>query len=146
MSDSVQAWLLCIAPGVHALLPRQSMGHLMSEFSISHVPQAPRYANHVYLWKGQILPIFNLSALLLSERQSPKLLGVVAYRQEGEIEQGAIALFEPPVLVDVPSESADWPSLDAPWEALADSCVDLDGYGACAILSTDKLFNFTAAH
>jgi len=120
------------------------MGHLMGDFSISHVPQAPLYANHVYLWKGQILPIFNLSALLLNERQSPLLLGVVAYRQEGEIVQGAIALFEPPVLVDVPSESADWPGTDAPWDALADSCVCLEEYGECAILSTDKLFNFTA--
>lgn len=145
MSETLQAWLLCIAPGVHAVLPRQSMGHLVDDFSVNHVPQAPNYANHVYLWKGQILPIFNLSALLLGERQAPNLLGIVAYRRDAVVKQGAIALFEPPQLIDVPAEPADWPANDKPWPALGDSCVAIEGYGACVILSTDKLFSYQAA-
>lgn len=145
MSDTVQAWLLCVAPGVHAVLPRQAMGHLVDDFSVSNVPQAPDYANHVYLWKGQILPVFNLSALALGERQSPLLLGVVAYRRATEIKQGALALFEAPQLIEVPAEPADWPEGRCPWPALADSCVSLEAHGACAILSTDKLFSYIPA-
>jgi|GEM_PF-7064479 len=144
MSETVQAWLLCVAPGVYAVLPRQAMGHLVDDFSVSNVPQAPGYANHVYLWKDRILPVFNLSALTLGERQAPLLLGVVAYRRDTEIKQGAIALFEAPKLIGVPAESADWPEGRCPWPALADSCVTLPSYGACAILSTDKLFNYSA--
>jgi hypothetical protein len=142
MSDAVQAWLLCVAPGVYTVLPRQAMGHLVDEFSVSHVPQAPRYANHVYLWKGQILPIFNLSALVLGERQAPALLGIVAYRYGGAVQQGAVALFAPPQLIDIPAEPTDWPEGGCPWSALADSCVKLPVYGACPILSTDKLFAY----
>jgi hypothetical protein len=119
------------------------MGHLVDDFSVSNVPQAPDYANHVYLWKDRILPVFNLSALTLGERQAPLLLGVVAYRRDTEIKQGAIALFEAPKLIGVPAESADWPEGRCPWPVLADSCVELPPYGACAILNTDKLFIYS---
>lgn len=142
MSDTVQAWLLCVAPEVYAVLPRQSMGHLMDEFSLSRVPQAPECANHVYLWKGQILPVFNLSALLLDERRAPTLLAIVAYRSDTVVKQGALALFAAPQLINVPAESVDWPGTSAHWPDLADSSVELEEYGVCAILSTDKLFSF----
>lgn len=142
MPDMSQAWLLCVAPGVHAILSRQCMGHLVDEFNVSHVPQAPSYANHVYLWKNKILPVFNLSALLLGERTAPQLLAMVAYRRDTEIKQAAIALFAAPQLIAVPNEPTDWPSADSFWPALADSCVHVEGYGACAIISTDKLFSY----
>lgn len=144
MSTNIQAWLLCIAPGEYAVLSRQAMGHLIKDFKISSVPQAPSYANHVYLWKQKILPIFNLSALLLGERTDPQLLAIVAYRRGAEIKQGALALFAAPLLVEIPEQAVDWPDTKVPWSALADSCVRLDGYGDCVILSTDKLFNYGA--
>ena len=142
MSTNLQAWLLCVAPAAYALLPRQTMGHLVDDFEVHHVPQAPAYANHVYLWKRKILPVFNFSALLLGGRQPPKLLGIVAYRRCTEIKQGTIALFDSPQLVDVSNEVAAWPEGSIPWPELADSCVEIKGFGACPIISTDKLFNF----
>lgn len=144
MSETVPAWLVCVAPDVYAVLPRQAMGHLVDDFNVSYVPQAPDYANHVYLWKGDILPVFNLSALILGERQAPQLLAIVAYRGGEGLVQGAMALFEAPQLIDVPAQAVDWPEGDCPWPALGDSCVTLPSYGTCAILSTDKLFNYSA--
>lgn len=142
MSDTLTAWKIRITPELEAILPRQALGHLSDSFELLHVPLAPEYANAIYCWNHQLLPVMNLSAFVdLSE---PTLLGILAYRRAETTKQGVITLFAPPELIHVPNEVCEWPEhISVPWAEIANSCVDVDGT-ILPIISPDKLFSYCA--
>jgi chemotaxis signal transduction protein len=156
--STMTAWKVEVAPGQFAILPRQSLGHLLDTFRIERVPLAPDYAKHVFAWKGQVVPVLNLTACIqnnardiehkdeetdLTEQttdQVKTLMGIVTYRQGDALLHGGIIMYSSPVVVEVPNEPCDFPRSKIPWKQFATSCVQLERKKH-PILSLDLTFS-----
>lgn len=142
MTEPARAWLLELGEGRVAAVGPLEMAHLLSDAPAAvAVPHAPAYADRVFLWEGEMVPVLDLCARMSGRpaRETP-YLGVVRYREAaGEsLCLGALALDAPPRRVAVSDDMAcDLP--DPAWRPFAISCFSHDEQ-AVPVLDLARVF------
>ncbi|MCP4431414.1 MAG: hypothetical protein GY806_10580 [Gammaproteobacteria bacterium] len=125
-SMTVQAWLLTLVGGQKVAVGYTELCHLLVDPSTYRVPHSPRFCKDLVQWENRILPAFMLSELLgqsdlreeKTELEEPansdrdKIFAVLGFNLgHDRAEYGAIALQEPPQLIQV--NDADVCDLDS---------------------------------
>lgn len=146
-TDVCRAWLLPIGAGAHVAVGEGEIAHILSGWRSLHpVPRSPRWCHDVFLWQGQVVPLFDLGVLV--RRGAPVSLAsgsvvmIVAYATAaGDIRYGGLKLSGLPFSRDVTDDQiCDYPSDYAGWTNIAVSCFADPAHGAVPILDLPRLF------
>jgi chemotaxis signal transduction protein len=142
------------------ILPTGSIHTAIGEFELLHiiagwqrympVPRSPFWCHHVFLWQGQLLPLFDLEIFINPAKEkvrasisnSREVVGVIAYEnRHHEIKYGGLRLNAPPVLrVISDDEICDYPTAYPDWDKIALSCFKDPGTGPVPILDIQRIF------
>ena len=129
----MKAWKIAWAPGQYALIAEHAMGHLLECETLDQQTPPPYRQQEAaeperqnnLLWNQSELPLLDLAAGVAS---ASTLIGIVAFRDNARIEQGALALYGTPQRVDVPNQAIVHDAVLSPRVSRAVHCwVDIEG-------------------
>lgn len=137
------AWLLDFGPGLLAAVGTRVLLQIMEDPALHTVPYTPPQCRNVLSWKGRLLPVIDMAALLGGAPLSSRLLVVAAYReQSGEaLRFGAFLLSSPPVAITVDDDQAcPLPEQPGAWSKFAVSSFGHQGE-AIPVLHLARIFS-----
>ena len=148
-----QAWVLSFDKRLRAAVGELELVHVLPEApTLIEIPDTPSYCRHVILWQQRVIPVMNLAARLLGERQTEShavvasidtLVGILAYQSApGEPPgHGALLLSRVPTRARVSdSQACGLPAKPEQWASLAISCFEHRDHGPIPVLDVPRLF------
>ncbi len=142
-----RAWLLPVAPPVHVAVGAGEIAHILAGRQGLHpVPRSPRWCRDVFLWQGQLVPLFDLGLLVRRETAagpaSGAIIMIVAYAsREGDIRFGGLRAMGLPFSREVnDGQMCDYPADYPGWERIAASCFADPVHGPVPVLDLPRLF------
>lgn len=122
-----RAWTLDLGAGLQAAVGDREMVHLLPSPDLFDVPATPYHCRQVTIWKGEILPVVDLTAWLTGgeKRQQQSLIGIFVYqtRDSASPRQGALLLSAIPRRLSVSNDQASaLPDTPKRWQKIAVSC------------------------
>ncbi len=144
MAGSSKAWVLELGGGLMAAIGERQLQHLVHQPSLHHVPRTPPHASQVLFWTKGVLPLVNMTRMILGDDNSAACLiaGVVVYQTSSSapLGYGAISLAGPPRRIVVSDELAcPLPVNLESWGFLFNACFEWDGQPV-PVLALDQVF------
>lgn len=146
------AWILPIAPQLAVAVGDFELRHIGGLDAAAEVPRAPRHCCELLLWRGRMLPLFDIVVWLGHSRvdRQASFAGVLAYRdpKSGDVALGTLKLVDTPQRVAVTAQQCMSCSAAGEqgraWAPLARGFVrSLDE--DCPLLDLAAMFTSTAA-
>jgi len=106
-SETTSAWLLAVSQSFNIAVAQVVVAEYILEPEIKLVPGSIDYCNQVLSWRGNFIPVMDLSVLLGDEPLDSKNIAVIAYQEyEGQsIQYAAIKLYTGVEQIEVSDES-----------------------------------------
>lgn len=152
-TDKCNAWLLPIADDSYAATGEFELVHVIMDWvRLFSVPKAPPYCKNLFIWQGQLIPLFDMETYIQQsgERQQDSVrnagyICIVAYQSEvedGDVKYGGLLLKAMPYRTTVGDEQAcGFPEGNMDWANIALSCFEDPALGAVPILDLAKIFS-----
>ena len=144
-----KAWLLPVHGDVHVAVGEQVLVHVVSErVRAVTIPRSPRWCRSLFVWQGQIIPIFqfgsflNPAADMQAQATAGMLIAILAFSDAGGVTRyGGMRLTALPVKRGVSDDQAcDLPAEFPGWKRVAAACFDDALYGPVPVLELAGVF------
>lgn len=148
MSQTIHAFVVHLGPDLQAAISPQEVVEVVANAPLWGVPATPFYCRHVTVWLNRIIPVMDLGALLLDQRDQylsmTPLVAIIAWQEASQqaLQYGALRLDNPPprVITVQDEQACELPS-DLPlWSKLAHACFDEQGR-AVPVLDLSHIFS-----
>ena len=151
--DKCNAWILPITETFNVSTGEFELVHIIMDWlRLYPVPRAPDYCKNLFVWQGQLIPLFDMdtfiqikNGLRRDEIKTAGYICIVAYQCEGEdenIKYGGLLLRAMPFRVTVNDEQAsDYPDDNIDWSNVALSCFKDPAFGKVPILNLNRIFS-----
>ena len=152
-ADKCNAWLLPIKDDVYLSTGEFELVHVIMDWlRLYPIPYAPEYCKNVFVWQGQLIPLFDMGTYIRLHSDSPQdeikkagYISIVAYQygKEGkDIKYGGLLLNAMPFRITVTDEQAcHFPEDNVDWHNIALSCFKDPAFGIVPILNLEKIFS-----
>lgn len=151
MSDpSCSAWLLSVAGDVRVAIGELEMLHIiLGRQRFYTIPRSPVYCRNVFLWQGQVIPVFDLDIFLHDVRELPepgddpeRYICVINYCDPASrVHHGALLLRDLPVRISVSDEQmCDLPDNAGKLREISSSCFNEPSTGPVPVLNLSRVF------
>ena len=149
-----KAWMLPLGEGGHAAIGEYEMVHIIPEWvRLQSIPLCPVYCHKVFMWQGQLIPVFDLRVWLrpqdhkitdINQESAPSIC-IVAFEDEDRTTgYGGILLSALPFKTGVLDDQlCDFPDDNYRWSAIAVSCFSDPGGGPSPVLDLARIFTST---
>ena len=146
-----KAWMLPLGEESHAAIGEYEMVHIIPEWvRLQSIPCCPAYCHKVFMWQGQLIPVFDLRAWLRpragmvadTPQDTTPIICIVAFEEnDRKVGYGSILLNALPFRTDVADDQfCDYPDDNDRWHAIAVSCFFCPGGGPSPVLDLARIF------
>jgi len=124
----VRAWLLELGNDHWAALPLHEMSQVLLSPELFPIPLAPAHCQQVLLFQKRILPVIDISTLVIGQKTvdfSSKIVGLTVYQKAPKqpLEYAAMHLASMPAVVNVEdSQLTSLPEDEPLWKLFSVSC------------------------
>ena len=148
---SCKAWILPLAGGRHAAVGEQEMVHIIPEWvRLQPIPRCPAHCHRVFVWQGQLVPVFDLHAFIFrrdaatvdNSPDAAPIISIVAYTDADDTVclGGLLAGAIPFRTVVVDDQFCDFPDGADRWSKIAASCFTDPAAGPTPVLDLPRIF------
>jgi len=142
-----RAWMLPVAGGGHAAIGEQEMVHIIPEWvRLQSVPHCPGHCHKVFIWQGQLIPVFDLHAYIHPQdsttADNTPIICIVAYENNNhETGYGGLLLCAIPYRTDVTDDQlCAYPDAGGRWNHISVSCFSDTAGGPTPVLDLPRMF------
>lgn len=151
--DKCTAWLLPVTDDFYVATGEFELVHVIMDWlRLYSVPQAPVYCKNLFVWQGQLIPLFDLEAYIrfhggLQEEvvKNAGYICIAAYHyggEDGDIKYGGLLLRAMPFRITVSDEQlCDFPEGATDWSKIALSCFNDPAFGNVPVLNLERIFS-----
>ena len=147
---SCSAWLLSVTETMRVAIGEFEMLHIiLGRQRFFAIPRTPDHCRSVFIWQGQILPVFDLSVYLRTEKtdadsviRTERYTCIVNYRDPADsVQHGALLLYDLPVRITVSDDQmCELPDNNKKLRTISNSCFQDPGHGPVPVLNLARIF------
>ena len=148
---SCKAWMLPQAQGRYVAIGEHEMVHIIPEWvRLQPIPHCPDYCHKVFVWQGQLIPVFELQTYLWPQdsvttdaaQEATPIICIVAYENDNHVVgYGGLLLNALPFRTDVIDDQlCSFPDDYHQWDDIAVSCFSDPVGGPTPVLDLPRIF------
>ena len=151
--EKCNAWMLPIRNDFYVSTGEFELVHVIMDWlRLYSVPYAPVYCKNVFVWQGQLIPLFDMEAYMRLYNDLPQdadrqagYICIVAYQGSEEkqaIKFGGLLLKAMPFRITVKDDQmCDFPDDNVNWQEIALSCFKESAFGTVPVLNLENIFS-----